>query len=55
MRRLREALRAYDWRTDVLVVGGLALVLVAVWQVYPPAAVFVLGAVLLGVGVLRLR
>lgn len=38
---------------DTLTLVGAALVAAGVWWIYPPAALILLGAVLVGIGVLR--
>lgn len=37
--------------TDGCIVGGLCTMGAGVWQIYPPAALIVVGAVVFGIGV----
>lgn len=39
--------------SDVMILGGVGLVFGGLWWIYPPAAVVVLGVILLAGGVVR--
>lgn len=43
-------MRLLEYLDDVLVIVGTALVGVGVWLIYPPAALIVVGAVMLAIG-----
>jgi hypothetical protein len=40
------------WITDVFIALGLALIFIGLWLIYPPAALIVLGVLLLAAGIL---
>ena len=48
-------MRLLEYLDDVLVIVGTALVGVGVWLIYPPAALIVVGAVLLAIGLYAAR
>lgn len=48
-------MRLLEYLDDVLVVVGTALVGVGVWLIYPPAALIVVGAVMLAIGLYAAR
>lgn len=50
---MRKRLAQVNWidaKDDLLVVAGVSLICVGVWQVFQPAALAIAGAVLLWVG-----
>lgn len=48
-------MRLLEYLDDVLVIVGTALVGVGVWLIYPPAALIVVGAVMLAIGLYAAR